>query len=225
MRLARSATLTLLLVLSAASAHAQTIPSPFRYIETKRAITPFIGYLATGTGRIDVGPKSAPLLGGRFDLHLTGPLSGQFGLGLVSTERTIHVLPAASPDSLEAIGEDKMFLAMAEAGMHFRMTGPRTWRGMAPFAVGSLAVVLDLSGQSELEAELPVDQIFEFGPAFAATLGLGNEFFIGERLSVRAEARDFFWRYTYPAGLVASGVRENQWTQNIALTLGASFHF
>lgn len=209
----------------AESLQAQAIPSPFEYVEKKNSAGLFGGYIATDTGSEDVGPESLTLIGLRYGLQLTGPLSADASVSLGRGTRTVYARPVATQPEIEPVGEANMTVLAADAGFRFHVTGPRTWNRIAPFIVATVGVVTDVAGSASSESGLTEDQRFDFGPGFAASAGLGTDFYLSERLSLRAEARDHLWRLSYPARLSATGSEDNEWVHNFGFSIGAAFHF
>lgn len=222
-------TLPLLLaaVLLPKGALAQEIPSPFRYIEASQAAGAFAGYLQTQRGEYGIGPHSAPVLGLRYDIRFSGPLSGEVALGAISTQRTVvqRVIIEGDSATLRDLDDVNAFLLNAEAGLRFDVTGPRTWHGIAPYAVLTGGVYMDLAGSTELEESIEASQRVDLGPAFAASGGIGTSWFLGQSFSLRLDARDHVWRLTVPEGLTGTRQRESVWTHNVAVTIGGAFHF
>lgn len=222
---------SLALLLAAAllpvAAPAQEIPSPFRYVERTQAAGAFAGYLQTQRGEFGIGAHSAPIFGARYDIRFSGPLSGEVALGAIPTQRTVvqRVVAAGDSATLRDLADVDAFILNAEAGLRFNVTGPRTWHGLAPYAVLTGGLFMDLAGSTELEESIEATQRVELGPAFAATGGIGADWFLSERLALRIDARDHVWRITAPEGLTGTRQRESAWTHNLAFTLGASFHF
>lgn len=226
MRYVWAALLGSVLGLLPAHASAQAITSPYEYIETRHSAGLYGGYIDTDPGRFDMAPRSATIFGGRYGIRLAGPISGELGMAFGSTDRTVYIPTAPGSDEpLVAAGETNVVLMLGEAGIRFDLTGQRTWRGLAPFAIGTIGFAADLTRVSEAEATLPDSQIFEFGPSFAASLGLGSNFFLTEQVSIRFDVRDYLWRLNYPAGLTGTDRTENEWRHNFAILLGGSFHF
>lgn len=221
------AAVLLVSVFMAEGLQAQSIPSPIRYIEKEYSIGVFGGYLQTDTGEFDAGPTAVPLIGARFDAQLSGPLSVGISVAGGRSDRTVFVRPTASDPDLDPIGEVDVGILIAEAGFRFLLTGPRTWHHLAPYIGASAGVVDDYTGISALEVEagLTEEQLFDFGPGFAAAGSLGLDIFLTERLSIRAEGRDQLWRYSYPAGLSGTGEEETEWVHNPGFSVGAAFHF
>jgi hypothetical protein len=225
MRIVRLLTLGLCTLLPGVL-QAQNVPSPYRFLETSHAPGFFAGYLMTNTGDLDLGPHSAPLFGARYSLHLTGPLSAEANLGFSPTERTLYARSAAGgQDQLIDLGDKSALLGVLDVVLKLHATGARAWHGLAPFAVFGAGVAADLSGADAREQAVGEEQRFDFGPSFAATAGLGLDFFLTERLSLRLEGRDYLWRLSYPAGLTDAGEQTTDWANNVAVTFGGALHF
>jgi len=228
MRHALFVTLASAAILASATAlQAQTIPSPFRYIETSQSAGLWAGYLNTDTGNDGIGPQPAPFLGTRYTIRLAGPLSGFAGVSMIPTSRTIFERVTVAADSiiLDPIGEADLLLLMGEGGLRFNVTGARTWNGLAPYTGLSVGFVGNVLGRPAIEEELEAAQRVSFGPAFALGLSAGTDWFLSERLSLRAEASNRLWRLTTPEGLTRTQNRQTQWTNNLGLTIGAGLHF
>ena len=58
-----------------APAAAQSIPSPYTYLEERQEIGAFAGYMNVSNGRFNYGPRGGTLLGVRYGIELSGPLS------------------------------------------------------------------------------------------------------------------------------------------------------
>ncbi|MBW3627837.1 MAG: hypothetical protein KY464_00950 [Gemmatimonadetes bacterium] len=202
---------------------AQTIPSPYRFIERSQGVSLYTGYVVTERGSLDLGPHSAPTIGLEYAGRFAGPIAGTVGVSYMPTKRTVHEFSGAS--ALTPLADVDAHLIQAEAGLEFTLTGPRTWHSLAPFIGATGGLIADLAGRSrvETEAELPEDQLVKFGPSFAVGASAGIDWFLTERLSIRGLARGHLWRFTTPAGL--AGREENEWLTNGGGTLGVAFHF
>lgn len=216
--------LTLLALLVASPLAAQTITSPYRYIDQAQNISVFGGYLATDKGEFEAGPHSAPIIGARYSGRISGPISLEGGVSYLPSSRTVLQLDAASTERV-ALGEVDAHLILAEAGARFQITGPRSWHGLAPHIGATVGVITDLAGTSDLEQteEIPEDQRIDFGPAFAVGASLGTDWFLTERISVRAAGKGYLWRFSTPAGL--AGAEATEWLRNFGGTIGIAVHF
>jgi hypothetical protein len=202
---------------------AQEVPSPYRFIETVQTLSLQAGYVSTQTGSRDLAPRSAPMVTLEYLGRFAGPLSGTVALSYLPTERTVYDFATAT--GLTPLGDVDTQLLQAEAGLEFTLTGARTWHSIAPFIGASGGLIMDLAGVSQLEkdAELTEEQRIKFGPSFAVGASAGADWFLTERLSLRAVGRAHLWRFATPAGL--AGTEQNDWLKNGGGTLGVAFHF
>jgi hypothetical protein len=227
MRHALFVTLASAALFVATASQAQTIPSPYNYVETSQSAGLWAGYLNIDQGNRGTGPEAAPFFGTRYTIRLTGPLSGVGGIAVIPTRRTVFERVIVSADSIELdpIGEADMLIMMAEAGLRFTFTGNRTWNGLAPYAGGNLGIAGNVRGRPAFEDDLESAQRVSFGPAFALGLNTGTEWFLSERFSLRGEVSNHLWRLTVPEGLTLQQRREAQWTNNLGFSFGAAIHF
>ncbi|HYW09179.1 MAG TPA: hypothetical protein VE913_19625 [Longimicrobium sp.] len=225
------------LTMGAGHAAAQTVSSPFRYLDRKTSVEAFGGYLFTDAevtidtaNAAEFGPQSAPVFGVRAARRITGPLSAELMVGFSPSERRI-IAAAEGQDSaftgpLDTGSTVGAPLLMTEAGVRFHLTGDRTYRGFAPFILATGGLVFDVGGASAAEDSLPEDERFDFGPALAVGAGTGADWYLGERLSLRAEASYRLWRMSVPQGFTFRRTGEStEWNGVAGLTLGAAFHF
>lgn len=225
------ATLAVALSLLGASAlEAQRIPSPYRYIEETQSIGLFGGYILTESVEPDLGPQAAPIFGVRYNLRLGGPVLGEAAVGFAPSERTIFAARGVDPNDPTRtipIPVDTVSapLLLAEAGMRLVLTGARTWNALAPYLLATGGLVANLRGQTAEDEEVPENERFSFGPRFAVGVGVGTDWFVTPRFSLRAEVRDQIWRLNIPAGLTEAAAQDDRWTNNLGISLGAAFHF
>lgn len=215
-----------------AAAHAQRIDSPYRFVESAQSVGPFVGYLSTGQNERELGPQSATVFGARYGIRISGPFRAEGTIGYVPTTRDIFAVDSLAADSTDRalIGEADVSLLFANAALRFDITGPRTWYRLQPFLLAGGGVAIDFASLTELEEEeLPVDDRFDFGTSFAGELGAGIEWFLSDRLSMRAELRDHFWKLMTPAGFGnaphGDDLPEDAWISNWSVSAGLSLHF
>jgi hypothetical protein len=226
------------LLLGPGNAAAQSIPSPFRRIETTQSIHVFGGYLVpdrnvalTDTSSIPLGPEAGPVFGVRYQVRASGPLSIEGSIGISPTQRRLFA-PEYLADSTRVDVEDTgvdvpSLVAMGDVGLRFHLTGPRTWNGLAPFVVGMGGLVGDLAGgdQAEEDAELNANGRFRLGPSFAVGAGLGTDWFPAQNVSLRLELTGRLWRMNTPAGFSIAGTERGEWNPVAGVTVGGAFHF
>lgn len=226
-----------ILVLAAGAASAQSVPSPFRYIERQSSVEILGGYLFTdATIEIDslrsaeFGARSAPMVTARFNRRFGGPLSGNLGLTFVASDRKV-ISAAEGQDSvfvgpLETGETVSAPILMLEGGLRFHITGDRTFRGFAPFVAATGGIATEVGGRAGAERELPKDERFDFGPAFAVGGAAGLDVFLSQRMSLRTELSYRIWRLGVPEGFAtARNADIDVWKGNAGVSVGAAFHF
>ena len=227
-----------LLALAARTGGAQTITSPIRYIEEKQGLQPFAGYVFTDPSldlsdstSVDIGPRSAPIFGLGYQLRLSGPLSLQTTLGFIPAQRDVF-LAEASADSatITPIATNRRAstgILMAEAGFLFSLTGPRSYRGFAPFVGAKAGYARQITGSDAQGAEVPEPERYRFGPSFAVAVNGGTDVFVARRLSVSAELNGRLWRLSAPAGFRNRNQDDKlaDWKNASSAQIGAVLHF
>jgi hypothetical protein len=240
MRFSRTALLAALaLTLGARAGAAQSIPSPYRHIESTHTVGVSAGYLftdpnvtLTDSTSAELGHQSAPMVALRYQIRASGPLSVDFAVGVSPSERKLYA-PQYNIDSTTVTAQDlgisvPSTVVMVDAGLRFNITGARTWNGLAPFVAGHGGIAADIRGtfNEETEAELPSTALFRFGPSFAVGGALGTDWFPSQRASLRLELQGRLWRMRTPGGLLTDRNEElREWNPVAGLTVGGSFHF
>jgi hypothetical protein len=237
MRVSRIALLAATALLAGApAAEAQTIPSPIRYLDQTQGLGGFSGWLfpnsrihVNDTTAFDLGPQSAPVFGARYQMRFSGPLSGHVALGYTPSERNLWVMGVGEdPAAVTPLFTGEQVpanLLLFDAGLHFGLTGPRTWHGLAPYVTGTAGLVTDLSGPSDVELRAPVNERWEPGPSFALGAAIGTDFFPVERVSLRLELSNRLWRVAAPAGFTGRASAPSEWNSVPGVTFGAAVHF
>jgi hypothetical protein len=239
MRLSRTALLASALLLGARAAGAQTITSPYQYIEPTQSIGVILGYQWTDSeitlpdsSKVPVGPKSAPMYGIRYSIRASGPLTIEGSVTVMPTERQLFDPEFTNDTSAVAI-EDLGVAVPAtvvslDAGFRFNITGPRTWNGLAPYVAATAGVVADVRGSfdEEEEAELDDAELFRFGPSFAVGASLGTDWYASRNTSLRVELTGRLWSLETPSGfLFIRRTGQDEWNPVVGLSVGGAFHF
>ncbi|HEX2168350.1 MAG TPA: outer membrane beta-barrel protein [Longimicrobiales bacterium] len=214
----------------AAPASAQSVDSPYRFLDHSQFGSLWGGYVAASDGTIDNGPESAPIFGASWALRVSGPFAINVEAGYMPTTRVIRDTVFDETESVyEPLGETDFGLLTVMGNLRLNLPGARTWHGLQPFAIVGAGLALDVAGGSEIEAELPANARFDFGTSFAGQLGAGVDWFPTSRVSIRVDARDMFWKLPVPEAflLTENGARlsRSEWEQNFALAAGLSIHF
>ena len=236
-RLSRTLLPALALVFCARAAAAQSITSPYDYVNKAQSVRLIGGYLFTSPSlalsdstEAELGPRSAPLVGVQYQLRASGPLSVALMLGYSPSERKVFTAEAlADSTAIRPIDTGRMAkspVAMAEASLIFHLTGPRTWNGLAPFLLASGGVAAEVGGRDETEDDVPATKRYDFGPSFAVGAGVGTDWFPTDRLSLRLELHGRLWRLSAPEGFIPATEQSiSEWANASGVTVGAAYHF
>jgi hypothetical protein len=221
----------------AGPASAQGIQSHIRYVEKAQRIGPFAGWVFTDPGltlndstTVELGPRSAPIFGLGYEVRASGPLSVFGALGFVPSTRKVFLAEAIADSAairvIDTGREADVGILMLEAGLRFHLTGPRAYRGLAPFAGARVGYARQVMGKDSAESAVPSTERYEFGPSFAVGANLGTDVFLTQRLSVRLDLNGRLWRLSAPAGFRSSGqARISEWKNASSAQIGAALHF
>ncbi len=209
-------------------AEGQSIPSSYRFFETKQEAGIFLGVTSQGTGRFGYGPSPGPSVGARYGIHLGGAfgLEGVFGF----RPTTRDVVDPTRVEGDMVVGEADAKILSFDARVRFSLTGDRSWKGVNPFVFIGGGIAWDAAGESEGDAlVLPRDR-FEFGARFITALGGGVRWFLTERFLIRADLALTMNRLETPEGFLdperaLTGVAEKEWVSGPSFSIGAAFHF
>ena len=216
---------------------AQTIRSPYDFVETSQGIHVFAAYVATDRGTINVGPGSGTGFGVGYTFRISGPFNLDARLTYLPTDRRVFDLTAAdSADiredptvGLVELGTAGISLALLDASLRFDITGPRTWHNLQPYALIGAGGVFRVSTDNEIEQRLPsdIDLRVRFSNGVTGHVGAGVEWHLGDHFGFRAEARDVLWNVDIPGGFFVPGrvIDDSEWVQTAHLSLGLSYRF
>jgi hypothetical protein len=212
----------------AVSVDGQSIPSPFRFIETKQEAGLFGGQMTASGGRFGYAPDDALVIGARYGVQLGGPLSLE---GVVNyLDATRSVIDPSRPEESWNIGSVPADLLTVDARFKFSLTGHRTWHRLSPFIFAGGGIAFDLTGSQALDETLLPEDVFDFGSSFFATLGGGTRWHLGNRWSLRGDGTFSLWKVDTPPGFsepdrAFEGVEEGEWLWGTAWTVALLFHW
>ncbi|MGH7469435.1 MAG: hypothetical protein ACRENP_15905 [Longimicrobiales bacterium] len=220
--------MTIALLVQTGSSAGQSIPSPYRFIDEKQTVGAFASYILTARGTVGLGPEDGAAAGVRYSIRLSGPFNVEAETFYFPSTRPVRDTTLAG-DEREQVGTADLTLLGGIASLRFNLTGPRTWHKLQPFVAFGVGAVLDLSGTSVEDERVPADVRFDFGTSFAAHVGGGIEWFPGNRLSLRLDARNQLWKTNTPFPFLVgeAGVQtpEDEWIQNGVISLGFAVRF
>jgi hypothetical protein len=208
---------------------AQSIPSPYRHVDTNQEAGLFAGYnFFVAEGQFGIGPKPGPLAGGRYGISIGGPFSLEGLLTYLSSSRDV-LDPGPVGDEFTKVGEADVQLLTAEARIKFMLVGQRTWRRLSPHVLVGAGITFELAGGQPADQLLQPEDRYQFGNSFSGLLGLGGRWFISRRILLRSELTLQLWQQDIPSGyrnreaLVASP--DSEWIQAWGISAGIAYNF
>ena len=215
------------LLLTATSAGAQVgYPpdrSPYRDKDYNREWTLFSGQFNAQDDPVGVAPSSGPMLGIRWQMHLTGPAYFNVRMAGASVSRTI--IDPAKPLAERVIGTEKVPMMFADVALEFSLTGHKTWHGIAPHFGGGGGFTGDLRGSNDVGS-------YRFGIPFTMTLGGGLSWAPTNSWALRLDWTNYLYRIAYPntyflkttedPAPLPVGASRSFWRRNPALMIGVS---
>ena len=216
---------------------AQSIRSPYDFVESPRAFYLYGTYVATDRGVIDVGPGSGTGFGLGYTMRISGPFNLDARLTHLPTDRRVYLTTEADSATLrenpraglEELGTADVSLTLVDVAIRFDITGPRTWHNLQPYVLLGAGGVFRTSTSNEVEQGLPtdVDLRVRFENGVTGQLGAGVEWHLGDRFGLRMEARDLLWQVDVPSGFLQPGrvIDDSEWVQTAHLSLGLSYRF
>ena len=176
--------------------------SPYRDILRGNGWTMSVGQVfGAGGGLLHLSPNSGMSYGVRYDIRLSGLLTGFAELNYLATERKL----LAPDDSVvnRFSGPVDATVWTPQVGLQLNLTGPKTWHGLAPYLGIGLGAAVGEGVSQDTTA-------FEFGTKLLLTPSAGVRLYLSERLNVRVDGQLFYWKMKYP----------NTWTDEPAAQSG-----
>ena len=180
------------------AASAQTIPSPFEYLERRQEVGIFGGSVSAGTGRFGYAPSGGPMFGARYGVELSGPVGLEGIVSVVDSER--DVIDPSRAEGSRLIGQADELLMTIEARLRFSFAGRRMWKRLSPFLTFGGGAVFSAGGDDTLDQTLLPEDVFSFGSSFYGSLGLGTRWFLTDRIALRGGGSFSLWKVDTPPG-------------------------
>jgi hypothetical protein len=138
----------------------------------------------------------------------------------------------AGGDTAKATGNLNVRLIAADLGLQLNLTGDKTWHHIAPY------VYLG-AGLTTPSARVVDPGGYELGTDFDVVPAIGTRVVISRRLSLRVEARDYYYRYAFPlfyfdrpyaahadgTAVLSNSVGDREWYSNYAIWVGVTYGF
>jgi hypothetical protein len=211
-----------------ARATAQSLTSPYKFIDAQQHLDVFGVYLKPSHGRLGAGPNPGYGAGIRWGIGVTGPLALDLEASYAPLKRPV-VDTAFNADSSHVVkGEADMNMLVTMANIRFNLTGPRTWHNLQPFALFGAGLAINLSGENGDDTRVPRDVRFGFGTSFAGNVGAGFDYFVTPSVAVRADAGIALWKLKAPNAFIIKGpgvVPASEWERNFKMSAGITWHY
>lgn len=221
-----------LALLSALPAAAQVghdpATSPYADLEYKHELTPLFGYARARHDPAGVAPKSAAMIGLRYELTLVGPLA--LSSDFVMTRARRDVLDPSKPLAQRGIGSEGATVYAADLALAMNLTGRKSWHSVVPQVRAGIGV-LHSAARDDSSG-------FSFGTPFAFSFGGGLKVVPGGgagRIQVRADITDRVFKLSYPdsyyrlasdnTAVLDTKTARSFYTHHAALTVGVSYLF
>ena len=204
--------------------------SPYQDIILRSSPVLFFGHLSADRGRAGVGISNARTFGARYEIPAGRSLLFQFTAAYLEGDRFVIDPRADSTSPERRTGPVPAAIAITDVGILLRLTGGKTWRGIAPYAGVGIGLAYDVrSGRDTTRSE------YRFGTKFVLNGATGVRWYPARRLMVDADLRAQFWRLRYPVSFhtpAADGSRVvplsqplTDWTLHPWISLGIGWIF
>lgn len=167
--------------------------SPYRDIPLHSGPVVFVGHLSADRGRAGVGPSNAFTIGARYEIPAGRSLVFQFSSAYLQADRFIVDPSVDSTAPTRRVGPVKSDLALAEVGLQLRLTGAKTWRGLAPYVGTAIGFMFDVNSPGDT-----TDSGYRFGTKISIAAATGVRWYASRHLTLTGDVRAHLWRLKYP---------------------------
>jgi hypothetical protein len=199
--------------------------SPYSDLEYSQELTLEFGYARARHDPAGVAPKSAPLLGLRYELSIVGPLALSSEITRTFSDR--DVLDPSKPKATRSLGTESAPVYSADVALAMNLTGRKSWHNLVPQVRAGLGVV----SSSAKDAASG----YSFGTPFAFTFGGGVKVVPGGRVQLRGDLTDRVFKLSYPdayyrlasdnTAVLDVSTPRSAYTHHLGMTLGVSYLF
>ena len=201
--------------------------SPYRDLQHRQEITVLGGWVKARHDPAGVAPQSAPLVGARYELTLTGPLALSSDLTAMFANR--DVIDPAKPKAQRIPRNESATVYAADVALAMNLTGRKSWHYLVPQVRAGLGVLRSAAADDSSG--------FRFGTPFAFSFGGGLKLVPGRtgRVQLRADFTDRLFKLSYPdsyyrlasdnTAVLDRSTAKSFYTHHAAFTLGVSYLF
>lgn len=173
--------------------------SPYRDVRLRAGPSFFVGEFNGSRGAADAAFSNARTASVRYEIPTGKTLLLQFNGAYLQGDRFIISPQADSSSPNRKTGPAQAGVILADLMLHLRLTGPKSWRGFAPYAGAGIGF--------GWESEAPTDTTrsgYQFGTKFTVTGATGIRWHLFRHLWFSGDARFVFWKESYPDSFKAA---------------------
>ena len=204
--------------------------SPFRDIPLRSGPVFFVGRLTGDRGRAGAGTSNALTIGARYEIPAGRSIVLLFSGAYLMGDRFIIDPTADSSSPRRRTGPYDSNLLLTDFGLQLRLTGAKSWRGLAPYIGTGVGLVFDVDSPGDTTGSQ-----YEFGTKLTLHGATGVRWYPSRRLTITADLRAQMWRLRYPTSFktpAPDGSRvipvldpSTDWTLHPWLSIGVGWTF
>ena len=169
--------------------------SPYHDVTLRSTPVLFFGHLSADRGRAGAGISNARTLGARWEIPAGRSLIFQFTAAYLDGDRFVIDPLADSTSPQRRTGPVPAAIVITDAGLQLRLTGGKTWRGLAPYLGAGLGLAYDVRPGHD---STTTSSGYKFGTKFVLDGATGLRWYPTSRVMVDANLRAQLWRLKYP---------------------------
>lgn len=204
--------------------------SPYHDLLLRPGPVVFVGRLSNDRGRAGPGFSNALTIGTRYEIPAGRSLVLLFSAAYMKGDRFIIDPAADSTSPLRRTGPYDSNVLLTDFGIQLRLTGGKTWHGIAPYIGTALGLAFDLDSPGDTTGSG-----YHFGSRLTLSGGTGVRWYPSRRMVVNADVRGQMWRLRYPVSFhtpAGDGSRVvpleqplTDWTLHPWISLGVGWTF
>lgn len=167
--------------------------SPFHDIPLTSGPVFFFGKLTNDRGRAGAGISNALTIGARYEIPAGRSLLLLFSGAYLMGDRFIIDPTADSTSPQRRTGPYDSNILLTDFGIQLRLTGGKSWRGVAPYIGGGIGLAFDVNSPGDTTGSQ-----YKFGTKLTLHGATGVRLYPSRRLTINADLRGQMWRLRYP---------------------------
>jgi len=228
--------LIILLIISVAclgpnSTQGQVISSPYEFIDDRHSGRLFYGKATINPGQLDIGPRTASVIGGRYGINVGSVLTIEINASRYNSTRSVYDFNAT--EGRTKLGNTQLNFGVVDLRFRLNLNGHRTWRNLQPYLAfgGGAAVSLEADQSIEQAAGINQEKRYDFGSQFASVIAGGMDFELSPRVTLFTEGVFNLWKVGTPAGWLTTDTDplgsnpKDEWVATKNLFVGFSYRF